>query len=102
MVNCGTEIGAFGDPGNAVTNTGKPLDRSTMTVDELLSILKLDGMDTAERAEFLATMAAWARVVIPGPNLWWRKAILTAITWRRYHSDRVDQLIDDALGTEDH
>lgn len=84
-----------------MSDADKPLNLNSMTEDELFGILKLDDMDTAERAEFLASMAAWSRAVIPGPNLWWRKAILTAITWRRYHSDRVEQLIADALGTED-
>lgn len=69
-----------------------------MHPDELFHLLGLDDMDNNERLEFIGYMAAWSRLVIPGPNRWWLKAILTANIWRRAHETHVDYLIDEALG----
>ena len=83
-----------------MTMADKPLDLQTMTPDELFHLLGLDDMNDGERLGFLAHMNAWSKTVIPGPNHWWIHAVITAHGWRLVHQQHVDNLIADALGTE--
>lgn len=59
------------------------LDPATMTEAELFATLKASDMTHADRVEFLSFMRAWSRSVLPGPNLWWIRAVLYVAQWRR-------------------
>ena len=77
---------------------GKPLDLASMTEDEIFDVLDLGDMDAAERLNFLRHMSARSHTVIPGPAMWWRHALIAA-NWKSQLRWHVDQLIEDALGS---
>lgn len=75
-----------------------PLDPRDMDPDGLFATLGLSDMDDRERLEFVHYMNAWSRHHLPGPNHWWRHALIYANLWKRTITAHVDQLITQALG----
>lgn len=68
---------------NRSRSASKSLDLATMTEAELFATLKASDMPHADRVEFLSFMRARSWSVLPGPNLWWVRAVLYMAQWRR-------------------
>ncbi len=74
---------ALGRQNRSRSANNKLLDPATMTEAELFATLKASDMPHADRVEFLSFMRAWSWSVLPGPNLWWIRAVLYVAQWRR-------------------
>lgn len=56
---------------------------STLRLTQSCTPTKSLQITHADRAEFLSFMRAWSWSVLPGPNLWWVRAVLYVAQWRR-------------------